>query len=211
MAGPRSLLLLIVAICGCISWVAGVSSDPIIVVGAGMSGLGAALALAEQGFCNITVLEARNRTGGRTFTDYSLGASAEMGAGWVHGLKNNPVGERCTDAGIDVTAFSWQDGDMWNENGVIVPESDYTKIEDDYGALIEAVQKYADAQVPPRPVSRSRRATQPAGMRCEFGRIHPQQPAFASSLPFCTIEDSWAGPGCVPEQRDQRGPSRSHQ
>ena len=147
-----------------------------------MSGLGAALALAEQGFCNITVLEARNRTGGRTFTDYSLGASAELGAGWVHGLKNNPVGERCTDAGIDVTAFSWQDGDMWNENGVIVPESDYTKIEDDYGALIEAVQKYADAQVPPRPSRRSRLATQPAGMRCEDAlRVWPH-PSSATSV-----------------------------
>jgi phytoene dehydrogenase-like protein len=126
-------------------------ADPIIVVGSGMSGLGAALALAEQGFCNITVLEARDRTGGRTFTDYSLGASAEMGAGWVHGLQNNPVYQRSTDVGIDVKPFSWSDSNLWDENGRIVPDSVYSKFDADFTALKQAVATYANAQVPTPP------------------------------------------------------------
>ena len=44
----------------------------IIVVGAGIAGLAAAKKLQEQGF-DVQILEARNRIGGRTWTDYSLG------------------------------------------------------------------------------------------------------------------------------------------
>jgi monoamine oxidase len=126
--------------------VCGATSNPIIVVGAGMSGLGAALELAEQGFSDITVLEARNRTGGRTFTDYSLGASAEMGAGWVHGLKNNPVYQRCTDVGIDVQQFTWEDSNMWDQNGAVVAKSVYSELKDDMETLGDAVKEWADGQ-----------------------------------------------------------------
>jgi monoamine oxidase len=129
----------------------GATSDPVIVVGAGLSGLGAALELAEQGFGDVTVLEARNRTGGRTFTDYSLGASAEMGAGWVHGLQNNPVYERCTDAGIDVKQFTWEDSDLWDENGVIMPKSVISELKDDMETLEQVVETWADEQAQPAP------------------------------------------------------------
>jgi monoamine oxidase len=129
----------------------GATSDPVIVVGAGLSGLGAALELAEQGFGDVTVLEARNRTGGRTFTDYSLGASAEMGAGWVHGLQNNPVYERCTDAGIDVNQFTWGDSDLWDENGAIMPKSVISELKDDMETLEKDVETWADEQAQPAP------------------------------------------------------------
>ena len=53
--------------------------EPVIVVGAGMSGLAAALELAKSGFCDVTVVEARDRPGGRTFTDTSLGEPVSVG------------------------------------------------------------------------------------------------------------------------------------
>jgi monoamine oxidase len=132
-----------------VSLVCGVT-DPIIVVGAGLSGLGAALLLAEQGFSDITVLEARNRTGGRTFTDFSLGAPAEMGAGWIHGINRNPVYERCADAGIDVKQFSWEDSDMWDENGNVVSKSVRSELAEDLSTLKKAVAKYVVEQAHPR-------------------------------------------------------------
>jgi monoamine oxidase len=64
----------------------------VIVIGAGIAGLAAAGRLKAAGFVPI-VLEARNRTGGRMWTDRTtLGFACDMGAGWIHGPDgNNPV------------------------------------------------------------------------------------------------------------------------
>ncbi len=62
----------------------------IIIVGAGAAGLGAARALTDAGF-DVTVVEGRDRIGGRVHTDTSLGVPLELGAGWIHGSDGNPL------------------------------------------------------------------------------------------------------------------------
>ncbi len=63
---------------------------PVLVLGAGIAGLAAARRLKERGFKNVVVLEARDRIGGRIFTDRSTGAPFDMGAAWVH-YANDPT------------------------------------------------------------------------------------------------------------------------
>lgn len=57
----------------------------VIVVGAGVAGLAAAQQLKAAGF-TVTVLEARNRVGGRVHSDVnSAGTTVDLGAAWIHG------------------------------------------------------------------------------------------------------------------------------
>ena len=71
--------------------------ERIVVVGAGMSGLAAARRLADAGM-DVTVLEARDRIGGRTWTNTSLGVPIDLGGAWIHGPEGNPLTELADQA-----------------------------------------------------------------------------------------------------------------
>jgi monoamine oxidase/CRP-like cAMP-binding protein len=58
----------------------------ILVVGAGISGLGAARALHDLGY-EVEVVEARERLGGRIWTVDRI----DYGAHWIHGTEGNPI------------------------------------------------------------------------------------------------------------------------
>ncbi len=53
------------------------------IVGAGIGGMSAASALIAAGK-NVVVLEARNRVGGRAFSDNSFATPVDLGAEWFH-------------------------------------------------------------------------------------------------------------------------------
>ncbi|KAJ8135260.1 hypothetical protein OY671_011527, partial [Metschnikowia pulcherrima] len=68
------------------SWSMGTAkAERVIVVGAGMAGSVAARSSHDSDFA-VTVLEARKRIGGRTWTDDSLGAPLDLGGSWIHGV-----------------------------------------------------------------------------------------------------------------------------
>ena len=65
----------------------------VVIIGAGLAGLGAATALRDAGHPAI-VLEASSRSGGRAWTDYPEalgGVWFDMGAVWFHNAETNPM------------------------------------------------------------------------------------------------------------------------
>src|SRR5262245_7199701 len=60
-----------------------------VIVGAGAAGIAAARWLTAAGR-RVMVLEARDRIGGRTAVDHSLGVPVDMGAAFLHFADQNP-------------------------------------------------------------------------------------------------------------------------
>lgn len=66
-------------------------SASIVIVGSGVSGFTTAVRLIENGFSNVTILEAENRIGGRVFTTEFSEGLIDLGAQWCHGVEGNAV------------------------------------------------------------------------------------------------------------------------
>jgi monoamine oxidase len=73
----------------------------VLVVGAGAAGLTAARELAASKIPTI-VLEARDRIGGRAFTESSLGTDWDRGASWLRSASVNPWMDYARQNGFDV-------------------------------------------------------------------------------------------------------------
>jgi len=71
------------------SWAADDPSSDVVVIGAGAAGLAAAVQLQALGK-RVTVIEARDRIGGRVHTDTSLGLPFDAGAVYIHWAERNP-------------------------------------------------------------------------------------------------------------------------
>lgn len=83
-----------------------------IVVGAGVSGLSAARALASQGQ-KVVVLEARHRIGGRLHTERLDHRVTDLGASWIHGIDGGPLHKLTRSFGmadVEFTVGSYQPG-----------------------------------------------------------------------------------------------------
>ena len=61
----------------------------IVVIGAGAAGLAAGKRLAASGL-SFTILEARERIGGRAQMRVASGFPLDLGCGWLHSADRNP-------------------------------------------------------------------------------------------------------------------------
>jgi len=98
-----------------------------IIVGAGAAGLAAAAELGRAGLA-VTVLEARDRIGGRIFTrsDPSSGAAIELGAEFIHGLPPD-VWQPLQARNVKITETQ---GESWcHQNGRLSPCDFFSKVE----------------------------------------------------------------------------------
>ncbi|MEV6132815.1 FAD-dependent oxidoreductase [Streptomyces violaceusniger] len=103
--------------------------EHVIVVGSGFSGLGCARGLTDAGM-RVTVLEGRDRIGGRTWTEHLDGIPAEMGASWIHGHKGNPLTTLLRETGGRSYPFDYDSVVGRDEEALAELEAHMAKAED---------------------------------------------------------------------------------
>lgn len=108
------------------------SKPKVVILGAGFAGLSAGYKLKQKGF-DVTILEARNRIGGRVFShviDKEDNLVIELGGEWV-GASHTRIAELCSELGLELqdNTFnshliysnhyspygSWSYSDEWNK------------------------------------------------------------------------------------------------
>ncbi len=108
-----------------------------IVVGAGISGIAAARELNSAGF-RVTVLEARNRIGGRILTDRSFGSAVDLGASWIHGVDGNPIADLAGQFGIETYATDMDHVQVFDFDGSEIDDQSQTEIESLFDELLQS-------------------------------------------------------------------------
>ena len=96
----------------------------VVIVGAGPAGLGAAQACTRAAK-RVVMLEARERIGGRVFTDASLGAPFDGGAFYLHWAERNPWRPIAAELGVALRDENELPSGAWLsfENGAPVERS----------------------------------------------------------------------------------------
>lgn len=115
----------------------------ILVIGAGIAGLAAARELQSKGF-KVTVLEGRNRLGGRIHTERSLGFPVDLGAAWIHGIKNNPLHKLAQEYQIPLKPTNYENFLVYGSNNKPVAETELEKGESLYTRLLDRTKSKAE-------------------------------------------------------------------
>jgi monoamine oxidase len=123
------------------------SSPDVLVIGAGAAGLTAARELSTAGLKTV-VLEARDRLGGRIFTDHSLGFPVELGAEFVHG-RSPDMFELIRAQRLDIAEVA---GEMrrkrkgvWGDSGSVMAEVNHLFENMPHDGPDQSFQQYIDA------------------------------------------------------------------
>ena len=108
----------------------------VLVIGAGIAGLRAAEVLVSNGR-RVIVLEARDRLGGRIYTDRSWGVPVELGASWIHGVENNPIAALAAAKGIKTQSTDYE-SNTYGADGKPLGDDALDGIEEQVAELVEA-------------------------------------------------------------------------
>jgi monoamine oxidase len=109
------------------------------IVGAGAAGIAAAKALKKAGR-SFVVLEARDRIGGRAFTDESLGAPFDAGAQFSHWAERNPWKKIAERLKVPLEEDGFGQMPLVFANGVRMPEEERTRRRSGFARIWRALE-----------------------------------------------------------------------
>ncbi|KAJ7932653.1 hypothetical protein B0H13DRAFT_2262996 [Mycena leptocephala] len=117
------------------------------IVGAGISGLRCADVLLSKGF-QVTILEARDRIGGRICQSDALGYTVDIGPNWIHAWTDSdephPIFKLATDTGTPV--HYWNDKDLiFTSDGNALPDEVSERLSTLLWDIIEDAFKFSEA------------------------------------------------------------------
>ncbi|HMQ50489.1 MAG TPA: FAD-dependent oxidoreductase [Anaerolineae bacterium] len=118
--------------------------ERILVIGAGIAGLAAAATLRRQGF-TVTILEARDRLGGRLWTDRTWpDLPLDLGASWIHGVTDNPISRLATEAGLETVPTDYDSLQVFGADGRPLAADRLTRREAQMWTVLEEAQLKAE-------------------------------------------------------------------
>ena len=115
-------------------------AEHILIVGAGMAGLAAAQKLRQSGL-RVTILEGRDRIGGRVWTDRSWeGIPLDLGASWIHGVNGNPMTKLAEEVGVETARTDYDNHWIYDRFGDELDDAGYEELEEMAAGLAEYVE-----------------------------------------------------------------------
>ena len=189
MPSRRALLqsMLAAGLCGNLP-ATGKAPMHIVVIGAGMAGLSAAITLARAGN-RVTVLEARNRVGGRVVTDrQTLGFACDTGAGWIHGPDGgNPITTLAAKAGAKTFVTNDDAVRVFDQQGRDVTDAQFSlQRTNAFDKMLEKANQWA-----------SRRAGHDASLADAIQELEPAALSDPYSLYALTTDTEFDGGGSL--------------
>lgn len=128
-----------------------IAQEKVIIIGAGISGLSAGKTLQEAGY-EVILLEARNRVGGRVWTDRSTGKPLDLGASWIHAITGNPITELANKIKAPLSGLvDYDDTSVFDADGTEDPltpaqEKQFTDVFAQFAASVTASNVNASVQ-----------------------------------------------------------------
>lgn len=116
--------------------------ESVVIIGAGISGLAAARELARYKV-KVTVLEARDRLGGRIHTDRSWKAPVDLGASWIHGVRRNPITALARKFDVDTKDTDY-DAEVFYDNGKALSKKEGKALENKFYELFDKIIKRSE-------------------------------------------------------------------
>ena len=115
----------------------GGGSARVVIIGAGSAGLAAARRLRSA--FDVTILEARDRIGGRVWTADDMVAPVDLGAAWVTGRGDNPLVALARRSGARLVPMRWDTRVVVDaRSGARVAPASVDRAEDDFQRAVTA-------------------------------------------------------------------------
>jgi hypothetical protein len=185
----------------------GLAGDPehVIVIGAGFSGLAAANALAQAGVA-VTVLEARGRIGGRTWTERVGGVPVDLGGSWIHTPIGNPMSRLAAELGIaripadplddfpTIVAFDPVTGGILDSEELFLPFLQYQNFESSIPGLIDTLGPRATVEAGIQHFLADRGLTGDLRRRTELIARFLQEQDASGAADDISLDQYWNGP-----------------